>query len=49
MIDQKCSLIVVVWANPKPISCVALDICKRPAIGVADTNRPNFADFLEVE
>jgi len=43
------SLILVVRANPKPISCVALDISQGAIIRVADANRPNFADFLEVE
>ena len=35
--------------DPEPICCVALDICERAVIRVADPNRPNLADFLEVK
>ena len=42
-------LIFIVPTNPKPISYVALDVCKSAVISVADSDRPNFADFLEVK
>jgi len=35
--------------DPEPISCIALNVGQRAVIGVADSNRPNFADLFEVE
>jgi hypothetical protein len=42
-------LVLVVRTDPKPIDAVALDISQRSVTRVTDSNRPNFADFLEMK
>src|SRR4029077_14195532 len=43
------SFVLIMRTDPEPICCVALDFCERAVISVADPNRPNLADFLEVK
>jgi hypothetical protein len=35
-------------ANPKPVSGVALNVGQRAVTRIANPNRPNLADFLEM-
>ena len=42
-------LVLVVRADPKPIDAGALDISQGSVARVTDSNRPNFADFLEMK
>jgi len=42
-------LIFVMPADPEPICSVALDVGERTVVRIADADRPNFANFLEVE
>lgn len=42
-------LVFIMPADPKPICSVAMKISEGAVIGVPDSNRPNFSDFLEVK
>ena len=42
-------LVFVMRADPKPISGVSLDIGQRAVTRIANPNRPDLADFLEVQ
>ena len=43
------SLVLIMRPNPKPVHRIALDIRERPVARVADPNRPDFPDFLEMQ
>ena len=43
------ALVLIMRPDPEPISCIALDVGQIAVIGIADSNRQNFADLLEVE
>ena len=36
-------------ADPKPVDGIALDVSERSVTRIANSNRPNFSDFLEVK
>jgi hypothetical protein len=42
-------IVFVMRADPKPVSNVTLHISQGAIIRVADTNRPNFANFFEMQ
>jgi len=42
-------LVFVMRADPKPVGDIALDFSERSVTRVANSNRPNFSDFLEVK
>ena len=43
------SLVFIMRTDPEPIRGIAFDISECAVVRVADPNRPNFADFLEVK
>jgi len=42
-------LVCVMRADPKPVDGIALDVSERSVTRIANSNRPNFSDFLEVK